>query len=106
MHRLINKVDYIITDSPLLLSLYYGSKLEYNEEFSNLVIKVFNSYKNFNYFITRDKPYNPKGRMQTEKESDELSIKLRKLLMQYIQLMEILPGNINSYNEIIKDIVG
>ncbi len=110
-----DKVDYAISDSPLLLSNLYGSD---NTKYSFMqhVHDVFNSYDNINIFLNRTKKYNPNGRNQTEEESDELSIKLKKYLIRhnfsFIELSgdKLVPGTIykhltNENHEIIPRIV-
>jgi len=67
IQRLMGKVDVIITDSPLLLSLVYddGSL----PEFRHLVLSVHHRICSLNYFLKRNKKYNPSGRMQNEEEA-------------------------------------
>lgn len=81
--RCQDDVDVIVTDSPLLLSVIYNHSDILGEDFNNLVYKVFNSYDNANYFINRVKNYNPKGRNQTEKESDKIAIEVKEMLNKY-----------------------
>lgn len=81
MRRLINQVDYVVTDSPLLLGIFYQPK-NYFKAFEPFVFELFNSFINVNIFIKRAKKYNPKGRMQTEKESNIISIQLEDLLKE------------------------
>lgn len=76
--RLKDKVDVIITDSPLPLSIYYDKSD--SEHFKNLVMEQFNSFTNLNFFILRDDTYNPKGRLQTESEAIEIDKNLRTVL--------------------------
>lgn len=76
--RLKNKVDYIITDSPLILSLYYGG--EQSRSFKNIVREKWNEFDNINLFIGRTKAYNPAGRNQTEEESDKISRELFQII--------------------------
>jgi ABC-type oligopeptide transport system ATPase subunit len=71
MQCLNNKVDYIITDSPLLLNLFYNT--EPYETFPSFVLEVYNSFDNVVFFVTRNKPYKKLGRGQTEEESNQLS---------------------------------
>lgn len=71
--RLRGKVDVVVTDSPLLLSAMYNTDDLLGEPFNGVVNEVFSSYDNINFFVQRDKPYNPSGRMQTAEESDELA---------------------------------
>lgn len=83
MERLIGQVDVLITDSPLLLSKYYGLKYpnpSLHPSFFDFVTAQFKQMGGLNYFIERVKPYNPKGRNQTEDESDVVGVELRKLL--------------------------
>jgi len=68
LHRLQGQVAAIVTDSPLLLSNIYASPKE-PESLRQLAIDKFNEFDNINFFINRVKPYNPKGRNQTEKEA-------------------------------------
>ena len=77
--RCRNDVDVIVTDSPLPLSLVYNDNPALDYHFSAVVLNVFNTYENINFFINRVKPYNPKGRKQTAKESDQLSATIKNL---------------------------
>lgn len=80
MHALIGKVDYIITDSPILLSVAYVPK-SYPLSFSRFVFDLFNTYNNLNFFLKRAVPYVEDGRNQTEAESDEVCVKLHEFLI-------------------------
>lgn len=104
--RLEGKVDVVITDSPIILSLIYNNDRErLGDEFDALVKKVNNSFTQLNYFIRRVKPYNPNGRFQTEEESDELSYKILKCLKQNSNLpVQIIAGNVEGYDKIVSDI--
>ena len=70
LSRCANKVDVIVTDSPLPLSIQYNQTVNLGDNFNKYVLDVFNSYDNLNYYLTRVKEYNPNGRFQTEEESD------------------------------------
>ncbi len=76
--RLKDKVDVVITDSPILLSIIYDKTR--NKYFSDLVLNQFNNFDNRNYFIERTTVYNPKGRLQTEDEAKEIDKVLLDLL--------------------------
>lgn len=80
--RLNNKVDIIITDSPLLVSLYYN-QIE-SKYFNNFVIEQFNRFNNVTYFIERDEEnYQEEGRLQTFDEAKEIDKKLIDILKKY-----------------------
>ena len=76
--RLKDKVDVVITDSPILLSIIYDKTG--NKYFSDLVLNQFNNFDTRNYFIERTTVYNPKGRLQTEDEAKEIDKVLLDLL--------------------------
>ena len=79
--RLKDKVEVVITDSPLLLSILYD-KSE-NPFLRDLVLDQFNKFENRNYFIHRNTIYNPKGRLQTEDEAKEIDKVLINLLGKF-----------------------
>lgn len=70
LKRLEGKVDYAITDSPLLLSVHYGGRETWS--FRRMVRDYFHSFHNLNYRVLRpqDRPYQPIGRNQTEQEAE------------------------------------
>ena len=102
--RCADKVDVIITDSPLLLSAIYNKSELLGEEFNDLVEKIFKSYNSINYFITRDKPYNPIGRLQTEEESDIIADRIKGLLSKYKVPYSETYGNTIGYENIVSDV--
>lgn len=103
-NRCVGKVDVIVTDSPLPLSVLYNTSEVLGDAFNTTVMNCFNSFKNFNVFVCRNKKYNPSGRMQTEEESDALSGTLLNMLKtRNISYSEI-KGDINGYNQVVKQI--
>ncbi len=104
--RCENKVDVIITDSPILLSLIYNNDTErLGEDFSSLVKHLFKHYNNYNVMLKRVKPYNPAGRFQTEEESNKLSAQIENMLLDLGIPYISFNGNIDGYNEIANDII-
>ena len=103
MSRCRDKVECIITDSPLPLSIFYNNDKILGEDFNKTVMNVFNSYTNLNYLLIRTKPYNPIGRHQTEKESDELKAPMISLLndrdISYVEIT----GDVDGYQRIIDE---
>lgn len=79
LSRLQEVVDYIITDSPLVLGLIYTLP-KYYSTFEPLVHQVFKSYNNENFFINRSGEYQEYGRNQTEFEAKELDSAILTLL--------------------------
>lgn len=98
-------VDVVITDSPLLLSVFYNKYDVLGDSFNQTVFNVFNSYNNKVYFIERVKEYNPIGRKQTEEESDAIGRQLKILLDNYNVEYKTVPGDIEGYNDILRDVL-
>ena len=103
--RCKDDVDVIITDSPLSLSMVYNNDPILGENFNQMIRDVRNSFDDMNYFVYRVKEYNPKGRFQTEKESD----KLAKEIMDFMGKEGItfcpINGNEEGYDKVVNDIL-
>ena len=97
LFRLKGKVDAIITDSPLFLSVVYG--VHESDAFRTLVKEKYNEFENVDIFLTREKVYNPHGRTQkTEEEAKAVDRTLLDGLGDFIapNKLIIMPGNYES----------
>lgn len=103
--RCADKVDVVITDSPLLLSLIYNNDPVLGEEFNEVVRKVMNNYDCKNYYLARTKEYNPIGRFQTEEESDAIADEILDLLNKEQLPYTIATGDVSGYDAIVEDIL-
>lgn len=77
-------LDFVVSDSPLLLSQFYGEK--YNTTDALIKSVIFNEYSKFNnlsFFLKRTTPFDPVGRIETEEQSDSDSIKMIEFLNTY-----------------------
>ena len=94
------KVDWVVTDSPLLLSHIYGD--EKTATFKKLIDEEFERFDNINVFIKRVKPYQEFGRNQTEDEARIKDSEIETLLREkghdvvYVSGDELAPGAILS----------
>lgn len=79
LERLRGNVDFAVCDSPLILGIHYSTNY-FLKSYENMVIELFHSYDNINFFIERVKPYNPKGRFQSEEEAIHIDGEILKLL--------------------------
>lgn len=77
--RLVGKVDYVITDSPLLLSAFYMPE-DYPKEFEAFVMAMNARYDNLNLYLERDHPYKEEGRVHSEIQSRAIDQTLREFL--------------------------
>jgi nicotinamide riboside kinase len=104
--RLKDKVDVIVTDSPIMLSPVYDSS-ECNE-LRKLVIKEFKKYPSLNYLIVRDEtiPYENYGRNQDLDGAMKVDKKIRQILSEEnIEYSEIQGIGEDSLNTIITDVL-
>lgn len=81
IHRLLDKVKYIITDSPILLSEFYNQKYGFGSRaLRALILEESNKTKTLNIFLKRTKEYNPKGRNETEEQANQYQIDMQVFL--------------------------
>ena len=73
-------VEYVITDSPIILSLVYANRKEFGEWFVRTALEVNSKYQNRYWIIKRNKPYATYGRNQTEAQARELDKKIEDLV--------------------------
>ena len=103
--RCKDDVDVIITDSPLSLSMIYNNDPVLGESFNQMVRDVRNSFDDMNYFVFRVKKYNPKGRFQTEKESDKLSQEILDFMSAEGISFCPINGNKEGYDKVVEDVI-
>ena len=58
--RLAEKVDWVLTDSPIIMGIAYMVDTPYNETLKQLILEVFNGYDNLNIFVNRNHGYRSK----------------------------------------------
>lgn len=97
VQRLLGKVDVVITDSPILLSRFYGERYgDYPPSFYQLVLDQFNKMNNINFFLNRTKPYNIKGRNQTEEEANSFATYIEQMLVDLSVPYTKIDGDIHA----------
>lgn len=104
--RCRDDVDFIVTDSPLPLSIIFNSNPAIAKSFPSVVMDVFNTYNNINFFINRATPYDPTGRNQTEAESDHISARVQELCYEREIHYEVIDGNDEGYQYIVDRVIG
>lgn len=73
------KVDLIITDSPILLSMVYNAD-QTTETFKKVVLERFLSFQNLNYLVQRSYIFEETGRIHNLAESKKLDAEIIKCL--------------------------
>jgi deoxyadenosine/deoxycytidine kinase len=93
--RLIDKVDWVITDSPLLMYAIYfdmyineqGTSAKFTEEYKAISRKffddTFHQFNNWNYYIASNLDYDPVGRGKNPERSNWLHNEVRKKLLEH-----------------------
>lgn len=108
--RLNKSVDVVVTDSPLLLSLVYGSlNSNVSEDFFKDVKKAYNEFNNINFFLKRTKKYNPNGRNQNEDEAKEIDNLIKTMLEENNYNYESVLGTheaVNIITNVILNLLG
>ena len=105
MSRCTGQVDVIVTDSPLFLSPFYNKDPEIDEPLKQLVHVISERYDNLNYFLRRVKKYNPVGRLQTEAESDQYSIKIKEMFKAYGVPFTEIDGDLMSADIVVQHVI-
>lgn len=107
--RLVGKVDYVITDSPVLLSpIYrevYGTPL-YSDAIDKLALECYNMYDNVNFMLSRPREnFETDGRAQNEIQSVAIDLEIlnqfRTLGINYTQIEGADHASI-AYEELVK----
>lgn len=92
-------LDFIITDSPLILTHFYGLKYDPMERECNTSLIMLQHHHKFcqkygykveHFFVKRKEDYNPAGRNQTEETAKEYDGEIRQLLSSLnIKLVDV-----------------
>jgi nicotinamide riboside kinase len=105
LRRCAQDVDVIITDCPLFLGLIYMPNDFPIPSLRLAIREAYDMYDNLNIFLVRNKPYNPKGRFQTEDEAKELDIDVKNMLNSQGVPYHVLPAGRDTVGKII-DLLG
>lgn len=89
--RLYGNVEYIIVDSPIILSNIYCDKYQNHNEYPTslyigsldiFIIELFKKYDNINVFLKRqNQTFNESGRFQNLNESKFIDLQIKKTLL-------------------------
>lgn len=101
--RLLDKVEVIITDSPLMLSVVYASN-NCVKSFTKNIIDTTNTLDNFNILLYRRNEYNSNGRYQTEQEAEMIDDKIKQSLIFYNMGFKEMLGDVGGIN-ILTDMI-
>ena len=106
-----NQLDFIITDSPLILTHFYGMKYDELEQLCNTSLTMLKNHHQFiktkgykveHFVLTRDEEYNQQGRYQTAEEAKRFDKEIVELLDQQGIKYHKITGIETAAEEIIK----
>jgi hypothetical protein len=97
IHRLRNKVDYVITDSPILIPVIYRP-IDYPRSFDTFALDMFDTYTNINFLLTRDldNHFETKGRVHNKAES----LLIQNRIINFLEFHRIKFNKIDLTNDI------
>lgn len=109
---LYGKVDYIVTDSPVLLCGIYEEYWSHGQKtyaaraaLSYLDHAKEKGIEHINYFINRKKPFDPRGRYETAEQAREVDKYMKNYLInKNIPFVEIDCDDRDRVNFIIEDL--
>lgn len=108
--RLYGKVEFIITDSPLILGPVYQKFYSGTDSvFAKIDTRIKEAEQNGivykNFLLTRNKLFNPKGRFETEDQAKQVDAFLRAYLIEKnIPFIEIASTDRDRVSEILTKI--
>lgn len=82
IHRLAGQVDYVITDSPVLLSAIYAPA-DYPPEWEQVVVNLWKRNENYVAFLGRGPWFDDRGRVHNLEKSLEVDQKIAVLLAKH-----------------------
>lgn len=102
--RLVGKVDYVITDSPIMLSCYYGDAEP--DAFKAMVYDYHRRFDNMNYMLTWpiDGKYQTAGRRQDENEARQVHDAIWGMTNKYNLNPQIIYPDARGVKLILEDI--
>ena len=98
LERLRDKVEWAVSDSPILLGIHYKTPDYLPNTFEDLIFELWDTYENHNFFIERNHPYDPTDRNQNEEEARAIDASIIRMLeFNEIPFTKVLSGDTAHY---------
>lgn len=102
MDRLYDQVDFIVSDSPVMLNIIYNKQL--TPEYESLVNELQGEYINYSFFMERDASnFEEEGRIHNLTESIEKDNEIKDMLQK--NEIKYKTYNHENVNEIVNDAI-
>lgn len=105
MNRVRNKVQVIVVDSPLVLTIIYNKSKYLGKPFEGTVMNTFHSYDNRNYLLVRNHNYEVSGRFQNEEQAEKVREFLISKLNEFKIPYETTTSSEEDCEKIVNEIV-
>jgi hypothetical protein len=101
--RVLCRTDYVVCDSPPILSLFYNRP--HSEAFVDLVLEKCHQFDTMLFLLKRIAPYDQEGRRETEAESNRLHDEMSEWLDLYGMPYELVESSVDGWNCILSKVV-
>lgn len=95
-----DKVNVIVTDSPLLLQIAYHNEANSSPALTKRTLELFNEFDNFNVVLQRTHDYDGRHRYQTEEQADQKHQDVLNLLNEHHCPFIMVPTHFNVEEDI------
>ena len=86
--RMLGKVDFIVTDSPLLMNIVYNRLKD--EDFDKFIYSRIHKLKSLDFFVNRSNAFSEVGRIHNLEQSKEVDKTIKELAKKNdIDLIEV-----------------
>lgn len=107
---LVGQVDYVITDSPILLSVVYAREYRQPVSIEDVACDMYAQFNNIDIFLNRrpEKEYVSKGRLQRQERALRIHEDIRYVFQNYcnsLKSWEVL-ADYNAPEFIFKEVLG
>lgn len=93
-------VEVAVCDSPLLLNRIYGAAEP--QCFHDLVTHYHRRWASLEVMLHRVKPYDPRGRMQTREEAEQLDVDIEELVREMSGMPAYVDGNLSGAMQLLE----
>ena len=109
---LLGKVDFMVTDYPVLLSIFYSKKFSTStlaQGVESMVQKYYEQaesegHRFVHIFLNRDFEYDAEGRYQTEAEAKEMDGEIISLLHDYTRQFRVMTASPDEMLGLVKEL--
>ena len=105
INQVYGKVKVAVTDSPVFLNAFYNKSKYLGEEYNKVVLRLFNKFRNLNFYIERVKPYNRNGRIQSEEQATEIGSEIKEYIDKHNVPYITVSGDENGYKKIFETVM-